>query len=870
MRKIQQAQILALLKTLEEAHGELRKQTTASAVTNLLADCQDFALQIKEFVETATDEETKTASLLEEYCELAYRASLESENKDGFKKLANQLTKIESSVRDELKPNRVEVVFFPYQLSMWDSLESVYFAAKDDPGCDAYVVPIPWLEKHPDGTFGETHCDGDQYPDDIPITDWREYDVEARHPDVIFIHNPYDEGNYVSSVHPNYYSKRLRECTDLLCYVPYFVIEGSLPEHFAMTAACVYADKVFVQSEKIREAYIRLFSGWVKENKINKNHPLWTRVSNPSAKFVAIGSPKFDKIINTKRENELLPAEWRALLDGKKAVFYNTTVGTSLVYSERYLKKLRTVLATFKTRDDAVLWWRPHPLMESTLASMRPELLDEYRRIVADYQREGWGIYDDSSQLHRAIAWSDAYYGDASSIIAMYGMAGKPIMVQAPGITTASVKECPLVFVNVCEADNDLWFCAKDFNALIKMDKKTWETEYMGSFPCHGIDRKELHGSAARNGEKLYFAPLHDNVFYAYDLSKQSFEVLPTSLDEEKEWPNSSYNRFYSVISYERFVFYIGFSFKGLVRYDTETGEMKCCDGWVSEADQIMDRQNWEDRIGKPFARKGQRLYFTYVCVVDNRLYCPFYDAAAILVFDMDTCRHKLYQLDSRADGFGGIIFGGSSFWLAPTIDTSFIVKWDESSNKVHEYDHLLDNYKKGWAIAPSSDGVLFLPYSHNTVLKIDYTSGEASETGLSLKGSLPEGEPLFSTYSLIDDMIYLHGKGAFLSVNTLSLACRQEEVVLAKEQSANIEQLLKRAYSDRSRFCQNRRDCLLYETQLFGIDRYLDCLDNDGDTQGYVAMQDRQAELFKEITLNADGTAGKAIYSHAMNLVKV
>ena len=34
---------------------------------------------------------------------------------------------------------RKEVVFLPYKASMWDSLESVWKAAEEDPDCVAYV-----------------------------------------------------------------------------------------------------------------------------------------------------------------------------------------------------------------------------------------------------------------------------------------------------------------------------------------------------------------------------------------------------------------------------------------------------------------------------------------------------------------------------------------------------------------------------------------------------------------------------------------------------------------------------------------------------------------------------------------------------------
>ena len=54
----------------------------------------------------------------------------------------------------------------------------------------------------------------------------------------------------------------------------------------------------------------------------------------------------------------------------------------------------------------------------------------EYREIVRRYQEDGWGIYDDTSDMDRAVAVSDAYYGDGSSAMPLYQMTGKPVMVQ--------------------------------------------------------------------------------------------------------------------------------------------------------------------------------------------------------------------------------------------------------------------------------------------------------------------------------------------------------------------------------------------------------------------------------------------------------
>ena len=130
------------------------------------------------------------------------------------------LTDIKKSIdRDVVE--RKEIVFMPYKASMWDSLESVWKAADADPECDAYVVPIPYYDRNPDHSFGEFHYEGGEYPDYVPVTHYNNYDISKRRPDVIYIHNPYDDCNYVTSVDPRFYSRELKKYTDKLVYIPY-------------------------------------------------------------------------------------------------------------------------------------------------------------------------------------------------------------------------------------------------------------------------------------------------------------------------------------------------------------------------------------------------------------------------------------------------------------------------------------------------------------------------------------------------------------------------------------------------------------------------------------------------------------------------
>ena len=83
-----------------------------------------------------------------------------------------------------------------------------------------------------------------------------------------------------------------------------------------------------------------------------------------------------------------------------------------------------------KNKDEVALLWRPHPLIKATIESMRPQLWEEYEKIVAEYRAAGWGIYDDSADVDRAVVVSDGYYGDMSSMVQLCQKRGVPIMIQ--------------------------------------------------------------------------------------------------------------------------------------------------------------------------------------------------------------------------------------------------------------------------------------------------------------------------------------------------------------------------------------------------------------------------------------------------------
>ena len=431
MRGFQKQQIMNVIDSMHALHGEIRDRLQSGAydvVEGALTDCQEAAISVGEAIEQIEGDDTKAVRCLEQYCERLYQISLQLQNiaaQKIYKSLESGLVKAENEIKH--MPVRKTAVFLPYKASMWDSLESVWKAACDDAEWESVVIPIPYYNRNTDDSLGEMQYEGADFPEDVPVTDWQQYSLEKEHPDIIFIHNPYDQFNIVTTVHPLFYASRIKDYTEKLVYIPYFVHQNDIvAEHYCVLPGTIYADVVILQSEKVREQYLRYYEAALPELVEKQGREAIEK------KFQALGSPKFD--VSADSQNDI-PEEWREFLgQGKKVIFFNTHLrGLMQGKSEQFLRKLEWVFNFFQKQEDVVLLWR-HPLMVETARAMNPEAVEPYLKLVDRYRRQKIGIYDDSRELHRAIDLSDAYYGSGSSVVELFRQQGKPVMLMSEQI----------------------------------------------------------------------------------------------------------------------------------------------------------------------------------------------------------------------------------------------------------------------------------------------------------------------------------------------------------------------------------------------------------------------------------------------------
>lgn len=169
---------------------------------------------------------------------------------------------------------RKEIVFLAWKSSMWNQLRPAWEFASSQPDCQVFVIPVPYFHRDTDGNLGEMKWGG-QFPDDVPITNYKDYDFENRRPAMIVIQNPYDECNPSTSVHPSFYARNLRKYTEQLVYIPWFITNEIEPndhkslynmQYYAAMPGVVLADQIIVQSGQMRVVYISFLTTFAGEN----------------------------------------------------------------------------------------------------------------------------------------------------------------------------------------------------------------------------------------------------------------------------------------------------------------------------------------------------------------------------------------------------------------------------------------------------------------------------------------------------------------------------------------------------------------------------------------------------------------------------
>ena len=829
MKKAQKKQANDFVNLLDKAHEEIRKaiaKKNYSMAAKILEQCQTGAFELGTMIERTEGEGFVTVPLLEQYCEKVYQVYEEvaqGSEPDGdriYKSLRKSLIPIGNSIKNDIRP-RIEAVFLPYKVSMWDSLESVWEAAAEDPLCDTYVIPIPYYERNPAGNLCEMHYEGDLYPAYVPVTKYDQFDWEGHHPDIVFVHNTYDEYNYVTSVHPFFYSGNLKKYTDCLVYIPYYEIGGEQAESFHTLPSYFAMDWIVAQSKEHK----RQFDARIQD------------------KILTLGSPKFDRVIRRQLDVEDIPKEWRSKLRGK-VFFYNTSISGLLKDGIQAIEKMRYVFKSFENIK-ATLIWRPHPLTESTIRSMRPGLVDAYEEAVEYFSHIPYGILDKTQEAGTAIGLADAYIGEeTSSIVHLFGVLGKPILIANAQITEDFTEEAGIPkFFDCIEEEGGavLWAPLGDRNGLMQYDRRSRVLKFY-EIPGEKPDGHRLYNAILPYEGQLYLIPYNAREIAVFDKRTETFFKLP--FDE----PVAS--GFTKAYAYGKKIYMVPARYPAILELECETGRIA-----YMKLEHLKGLQYNKEA---PFS-------FNASMQIGSILLIALTCAARILELDLSDKKARIVDLAGGrgrdAEGFW-CMAGDAEHIILGSAGRRRLLYWNRISNE----SRVLDSYPDGWQgndkcffeMQRLDKAVYVFPKEGNKLLRISLGSLQIEAMDSAIQDPQDMAARKSDYYDWASNTFFAKKqKDCILFQRAYDRSIRKikegkaavyETVVLPEEVQLS---------GMRLQFYRRGKNLpwVMRETKLYTLSRFVEYVQknmHDGE---------RQKKEYAVIAENLDGTAGEKIY---------
>lgn len=387
-------QMLSLSNTVIEAVAYMMDNNSIE----LINDCVNATIEIETHLKLNTNS-LKSTELLDDISDI--KSKLENiQSSDDLADIFNQYIDFNQKCPNLIK--RTYKLLFAAELAgKWDSMSSVYEAAKNRDDCvvDVVIQPIFRSVNLPNGQ-NRTEVIYDDYltPLGIKHTLYKNYSFEKEQPDITFISQPYE-----SCTIDMFWPQNIANYSKVV-YLPYYTAlllsKGGTIHSFFNSNTVKLAWKLACQSEKMAKFY-----NGITENR-GKN-------------VVVSGLPKWDPIINAYNQPILYPDSWNHKLEGKTVFLWNTHFSTD-VSPSNLLKKGFEFIKIFKERKDIALIWRPHPMTETVIKTYVPERHKDFVRLKNTIERSENMVADFSTSILPAYHWANALISDYSSIIPQF------------------------------------------------------------------------------------------------------------------------------------------------------------------------------------------------------------------------------------------------------------------------------------------------------------------------------------------------------------------------------------------------------------------------------------------------------------------
>ena len=360
--------------------------------------------------------------------------------------LSDQYFKLEEKIR-ETYLNRKEILIIPYRTKYWYAIKTVYEKFATDDQTDVYVISVPLHHRAAFGEFIDTFYEGNQYPEDVPITDYRQYDVAGRVPDQIYIQSAFDGNNPTISIDPAFYSDQLAQCTPCLIFAPWMLLDENLGNDWLLekelqSIGCqpgvVHADQVLLQSENIRDHFLNVLKEFAGEAYLPEFEKKLVTDNYPVLQYIDSFISEDDPVSN--RRNLLIEGNNAAFHDTDltadytecKWDFYYISVAGVLYEGEAYLKAMTEKVEELASSGDVislVVEARAETTLKTVDSALYDQLFDGVRKLSENASVTVMKEPETPEEQYQAVSTHDQYFGDQGPVTWLFQHFSKPVQI---------------------------------------------------------------------------------------------------------------------------------------------------------------------------------------------------------------------------------------------------------------------------------------------------------------------------------------------------------------------------------------------------------------------------------------------------------
>jgi len=416
----------------------------------------------------------------------------------------------------------------------------------------------------------------------------------------------------------------------------------------------------------------------------------------------------------------------------------------------------------------------------------------------------------------------------------LYSPTVKQALIENPPLAGSPVIHHQWLLSAFCFDGDNFWIPAFHFTMMYKINKNTLKIEHMGSLLQGETPARLLYYSAAILGNKLYFAPWMANGIAVFDMDNCSVQKISLAAYASDTMAYRE-QLFLTTVAYGGSVYFVGFSFPGILKYDPCQNRLERYDDFLSECALYIDG-------------KQPACYFGFACVAGSKIIAPIIRGNAVLIFDMETHGYAVHAVGCEKNRYKSAAFDGTYAWLTPK-NHGPIVRWDPKTLECQEYGDYPNEFSHGDNISFLPGELLggflwLLPYRANMALKLDVASGAFSiADAFSPEGVLSHHmEPRYEALKVAGGKLYAFKFNNFPFIEYDPITGLKREPSGAQLNAAAMEF-----------FIRSRDFPVLEDTS--------DMLDYFCDNIGYLSPFIRQPGQESSEVARHGGAAGKAIY---------